>query len=53
MLGEKKDGSRRLCVDFGALNKMTKNTAYPLTVIDDIFASVGSASYFYKLDTTG
>lgn len=46
VLAEKKDSSRRLCVDFEALNKMTKDTPYPLPVIKDILASLGSASYF-------
>ena len=47
---EKKDGSKRFCVDFRALNKISKKNAHPLPVIDDILASLGSAKYFSKLD---
>ena len=50
VLVEKKDGSKRFCVDFRALNKITKNNAHPLPVIDDILASLGSAKFFSKLD---
>jgi len=50
VLVEKRDGSKRFCVDFRALNKITKNNAHPLPVIDDILASLGSAKYFSKLD---
>ena len=50
VLVEKKDGSKRFCVDFRDLNKGTKSNAYPLPVIDDILASLGTAKYFSKLD---
>ena len=50
VLVEKKDGSKRFCVDFRGLNKITKKYARPLPVIDDILASLGSARYFSKLD---
>ena len=36
VLAEKKDGSKRFCVDFRPLNKITKKYAQPLPVIDDI-----------------
>ena len=48
VLVEKKDGSKRFCVDFRALNKM--KYARPLPVIDDILASLWLARYFSKLD---
>lgn len=50
VLVEKKDGSKRFCVDVSALNKITKRNAHPLSVIDDILASLNSARYFSKLD---
>ena len=50
VLVEKKDGSKRFCVDYRALNKITKNNAHPLPVIDDILACLGTARYFSKLD---
>ncbi len=46
----KKDGSKRFCVDFRALNKVTKTNSYPLPVIDDILALLGNAKYFTSLD---
>ena len=50
ILVEKKDGTKRFCIDFRALNKISKGSATPLPVIDDILASLGSARYFSKLD---
>lgn len=50
VLVKKKDGTKRFCVDFRALNKITKKYARALPVIDDILASLGSAKYFSKLD---
>ena len=50
VLVEKKEGSKRFCVDFRALNKVTKSNAYPLPVIEDILAFLGMAKYFSKLD---
>ena len=47
---DKKDGSKRFCVDFRALNKITKSNSYPLPVIDDILALLGRAKYFTSLD---
>lgn len=49
VLIEKKGGSKRFCVDFKALNKITKNNAHPLPVIDDILASLHSARYFSNI----
>ena len=34
---KKKDGTRRLCVDYRQLNKMTVRNKYPLPRIDDLF----------------
>ena len=47
---DKKDGSKRFCVDFRALNKITKPNSYPLPVIDDILALLGQAKFFTSLD---
>ena len=47
---DKKDGSKRFCVDFRKLNKITKSNSYPLPVIDDILALLGRAKYFSSLD---
>lgn len=47
---DKKDGSKRFCIDFRALNKITKANSYPLPLIDDILALLGQAKYFTSLD---
>ena len=41
---DKKDGSKRFCVDFRQLNKITKPISYPLPVIDDILARLGTTT---------
>ena len=47
---DKKDGSKRFCVDFRKLNQVIKKNSYPLPVIDDILALLGKAKYFNSLD---
>ena len=47
---DKTDGSKRFCIDFRKLSKITKSNSYPLPVIDDILAMLGKAKYFSKLD---
>ena len=47
---DKKDGSKRFCVDFRKLNQITKANSYPLPLIDDILALLGKAKYFTSLD---
>ena len=50
VLVEKKDSSKRFCVDFRALNKIIKKYARTFPVIDDILASLGPVKYFSMLD---
>ncbi|MCG7879415.1 MAG: RNase H-like domain-containing protein, partial [Candidatus Thiodiazotropha endolucinida] len=47
---DKKDGSKRFCVDFRKLNQITKKNSFPLPLIDDILALLGRAKYFTSLD---
>ena len=47
---DKKDGSKRFCVDFRKLNQITKKNSYPLPLIDDILALFGKAKFFTSLD---
>jgi hypothetical protein len=47
---DKSDGTKRFCVDFRQLNKVTKSMSYPLPLIDDILAQLGEAKYFTCLD---
>jgi Reverse transcriptase (RNA-dependent DNA polymerase) len=43
----KKDGSVRMCVDYGALNQVTIRNSYPLSRLDD---KLRHAKYFSKID---
>ena len=41
-----------MCIDFRALNKITKRDKYPLPIIDDQIDRLGGKSYFISLDLT-
>ena len=40
----KKNGKLRMCVDYRALNRITKGDAYPLPRIDDMLAALNGSS---------
>ena len=46
----KKDGRLRLCVDYRAINSVTRPMRYPLPRIEDILDSLGGATVFSRLD---
>ena len=46
----KKDGSLRMCVDYRALNKVTKKNRHPLPLISEILDRLCGATHFTKLD---
>ncbi|KAF8747110.1 hypothetical protein RHS01_11447 [Rhizoctonia solani] len=50
MFVPKKDGSRRLVVDYCRLNNRTKKNVYPLPCPDDLMAQLRGAKVFTKLD---
>ncbi|QRW15537.1 Retrotransposable element Tf2 protein [Rhizoctonia solani] len=50
MFVPKKDGSRRLVVDYCCLNNQTKKNVYPLPRPDDLMAQLRGAKVFTKLD---
>ncbi|XP_076434600.1 uncharacterized protein LOC143274616 [Babylonia areolata] len=52
VLVRKKDGKVRFCVDYRQLNKHLRFDAEPLPNIDEIFARLGKAKVFSKLDLT-
>ena len=46
----KKDGSQGFCVDYRALNAVTKVDTYPLPRVDDLLDRLGGSRYFTTLD---
>jgi hypothetical protein len=47
---DKKDGSRRMCVDYGSLNEVTIKNKYPLPRIEDLFDQMRGVKVFSKID---
>jgi hypothetical protein len=47
---KKKDGSLRLCVDFRALNKVTKKDHYPLPLITDLLDAPRKVCFYTKIN---
>jgi hypothetical protein len=47
---EKKDGTKRMCIDYRALNEVTIKNKYPLPRIEDLFDYLRGASVFSKID---
>jgi hypothetical protein len=47
---EKKDGTRRMCIDYRALNEVTIKNKYPMSRIEDLFDQLRGANMFSKID---
>jgi hypothetical protein len=47
---EKKDGTKRMCIDYRSLNEVTIKNKYPLPRIEDLFDQLRGASVFFKID---
>jgi hypothetical protein len=47
---EKKDDTRRMCIDYRALNEVTIKNKYPLPRIEYLFDQLRGASVFSKID---
>jgi hypothetical protein len=52
LLADKKNGKVRFCVDYRRLNELTVKDAYPLPRMDEILATLGSASHYSTMDLT-
>ncbi|WP_369007437.1 reverse transcriptase family protein, partial [Pseudomonas syringae] len=50
MFVDKKDGSKRMCIDYRELNRVTIKNRYPLPRIDDLMDQVRGSKVFSKLD---
>ena len=50
VLAKKKDGTKRLCVDYRALNSKIIRERYPLPLIEDVIDELRGYSYFSKID---
>ena len=46
----KRDGSKRLVIDYRALNKVTRKFIWPMPKVEDIFSQLNGAKYFSTLD---
>jgi hypothetical protein len=47
---EKKDGTKRMCIDYRSLIEVTIKNKYPLPRIEDLFDQLRGASVFSKID---
>ena len=46
----KGDGGKRLCIDYRALNAITRTFIWPMPRVEDILAKSGKAKFFTTLD---
>jgi hypothetical protein len=47
---EKKDGTKRMCIDYRSLNEVTVKNMHPLPRIEDLFDQLRGVSVFSKID---
>jgi hypothetical protein len=50
LLVEKKDGTKRMCIDYRTLNSLTIKNKYPLPRIEDLLDRQKKAKFFSKMD---
>jgi hypothetical protein len=50
VLGPKKDGGWRMCIDSISINRITIKYRFHLPIMDDLMDLLSGANYFYKID---
>jgi hypothetical protein len=50
LFAEKKDGTKRMCIDYHTLNSMTIKNKYPLPRIENLLDRLKKAKFFSKID---
>lgn len=50
VLVDKKNGEKRMCVDYRGINKVTDRDNYPLPLIDDCIENLGGKAFYAVLD---
>ncbi len=50
LLVDKKDGTKRFCVDYRGLNAATKKDVYPIPRVEDVLERLNGMRYFTTLD---
>ena len=50
VLVAKKDGTRRMCIDYRRLNKVTVKDPYPLPNIEELISTLGASTFITTLD---
>ena len=48
----KGDGGKRMCVDYRALNAISRTNIWPMPKINDILVKLGTAKFFHHLKFT-
>ena len=52
LLVGKSDGSKRMCIDFRHLNRVTEGLQWPLPIIPDLIRHIGGHKFYAVLDLT-